>query len=194
MSISKLKEVQLNIDSKKYSYEGEGPRFGLKTFFISYSGKQGTELVDLDEVYQKARCLYINTNTLDDDLLLFCTKASQAGIHITIETEIRIEKSNNLYKLKNILFFFSYRSDQKSWVGAYIRPKIDFLKIRILQPSALSACIEMANTYAKQHKIQVLLMPEYLIEDYSQVLLGRFASIHHKVRFMPPVHTVLNIP
>ncbi len=178
----------MRVDRIKYSYEGEGPGLGLKTYFCHYPGDQ-----DLFRVsdFEQVAAIYVNadylTNELIQNLKLLSTKKF---VTVEIKYENWIEVA---YPGDRINFFVV--CDKKVAIEKFT----GYIKIENtgFGDSALSDRIQLANSFARDGH-DVLLMPRLGEMKRSAVEFGPqmmrvFDQIHSKVRLMPPVHELLGI-
>ncbi|MEO6303963.1 MAG: hypothetical protein ABIP51_12405 [Bacteroidia bacterium] len=175
------------------SYEGEGPRIGMKTLFLTYVPNIGTLEVESD-YFKSVGGTYINTEVMDDELYDFISKSKTL---FTIEISsinfkkidfenyplsdtffIRLE-DDNLEELKNIT--------SKSFINS-------MLKIEMKEKDNYSEKIKLANKYAEN--FLVYLMPLFKSNDFLEVgniMMINLPVIHNNVRFMPPTQFLINI-
>jgi len=166
--------MSILINNPKYSYEGEGHFIGIKTMFFKYPGS-----IDIN-TFTLYDSVYINTNQIDTDLLNWCRQNKSK--RITIETNLL----NLNLNLKNVIIFYNINS----YVELKLR-KQDFIKIEIFDLNDIDNKINLANQYKKEN---VLLMP--VLSNYNnlnKIMMDKIEKINSNIRFMPPVHQLLNL-
>lgn len=179
------------VGNVKVSYEGEGPLLGIKTLFCHYPGH-----LDLDDVIESTDlslsvgAIFINADSITTSLMDW---VSRQILPITIEIKEEdiqcpvLDHTLDNVDFEHLQWFVVCREYTEVPLFA------GFVKIRVLEPRALEACLEISNQFAEDGHT-VLLMPEYRSSDIGLQMIEALTRLNPGVRFMPPVQHLLGIP
>lgn len=182
----------IRITDVHYSYEGEGDLLGTKTLFCRYdrdaNDEQFTPGTDgkLDVSLRGVGALYITATGLTKKLSLWATTHD---IPTTIEVHQNNFTSSHLFAHPLLKYFIVCDKSDSLPLQANV-----WVKVRVLEEHQLLERIALANVFA-QAGHTVLLMPEFSLKDWNigEMMMNHFNDIHSRVRFMPPVQSLLGI-
>ena len=175
------------------SYEGEGPRIGMKTLFLTYVPNKGTLEVEPD-YFNTVDGSYINTEIIDDDLYDFI---------LTSKTSFTIEISSVNFKRIDFdkysideYYFIRVEEDNIEELDDIIKKYFinASIKIEMKVNDNYGNKIKLANKYAKY--FNVYLMPLFKSNDFlnvGEIMMINLPMIDNGVRYMPPTQFLINI-
>lgn len=187
------------------SYEGEGPKIGLKTLFLTYDNNKG-EGVDWNAFYRqqyRPQALYLNTEHFDkvlfENLELMTTRFESLTCEISLENLLAGDYHNkfHLFDLPGSWFLRVTESDiTKLDCNAIIdldrRGCVNF-KIEAKNDAEFGQKIDLANLIGELRKnISVYLMPLYS-EGVGKYMEYALPLISPNVRVMPPTQFLIGM-
>jgi hypothetical protein len=176
----------------KIGYEGEGPRLGMKTLFLSPEDVlegRGTLHKAVEEFRPAA--VYANVNQLNNIKL---TQLRRKTLEFPLTVECPFDTISVDFKKHEEVLFFLVADSCPDGVFYAQRVKNIFVKIRSFYETDFDDDLDMANKWAKSD-FQVLLMPEWKAEpkQIGRCMMDVINKIHRNVRLMPPVQDLLEI-
>lgn len=187
------------------SYEGEGPKIGLKTLFLTYDNNTGEEFNwnAFHRQIHRPQALYLNTehydDLLNDELWELSSRFKNFTYEIGLENLIAGDYHNKyaLFDLPGSYFIRVQESDitlidSNEIISLHRRGNVSF-KIEAKNDTEFSQKIDLANFIARlADNITVYLMPLYS-EGVGKMMKYASALLESSVRVMPPTQFLIDI-
>lgn len=178
----------------KIGYEGEGPRLGMKTIFLTHEDAllKRNDLQDkMSEYMGEFDAVYVNVKSLNS-IRLNQLVSNTLEFPITFEVPFSF-CSCNFSAFTQSLFFLVVTAPPLVDYHR-LQPTNVFIKVRSMSSVDFYHDVEVANAWADAGH-QVLLMPEWddSPANYGLVMVGAWKFLHTRVRLMPPVQNLLEI-
>jgi len=182
--------MRLPISNVFESYEGEGPKIGLKTLFCTYD-KDSKIFITL-EYAKRLPGFYVMVNELTEELFDFLAILKDANINISIDCPVDIKPLVDCYDTNNMyLSYFLTTNPNKRFLKTKLNPRNYIYKIEIHKPEDFEKGIIMANRYVKSHP-NVFIMPLFK-EGIGDLMMQYFDILDNRVRMMPPTQVLFDL-
>lgn len=183
------------------SYEGEGPKIGLKTLFLTYDKNKGEEF-DWNSFYQtpnRPQSVYVNFEEhnaeLFDEFEELLNRFESHTFEVSFSNYLRMKDAN-------LPFFGSWfiRIEEKTIGEINCNEILKLVKSHLhisfkIEANTLNfrSKVEIANFIAGLGKnISVYIMPLFK-ENAGEYMMDAFEDLNNSVRIMPPTQFLINL-
>jgi hypothetical protein len=183
------------------SYEGEGPKIGLKTLFLTYDKNEGEEFNwnAFHRGFYKPIAVYLNTECFDQRIIDEVWSWKDRFNTFTYEISFENYIANPLEEPLDFPGSFFFRVEANDIFSIDCNKLLELskkthctFKIEATKED-LSKKVEIANFIAGLGRnISVALMPLYS-EGVGEDMMYYYPLIHSEVRIMPPTQFLIKI-